>query len=96
MAGYWVYILTNYRRVLYVGMTNNLPRRIYEHRNKLVKGFTSKYNVTELVYYEGADDVLAIIGREKEIKGWTRAKKFTLISSFNPSWRDLGDDVLKG
>lgn len=96
MKRYWVYILSNHRRVLYVGMTNNLARRVYEHRNKLTEGFTSKYNVTQLVYYEETNDVMAAIEREKQIKGWTRAKKFALVNSFNKAWRDLGDEVLEG
>ena len=87
---YYVYILTNKtNRVLYVGITNNLVRRVYEHRNKAVDGFTKKYNVDKLVYYDDARDVRDAIAREKQIKGWVRRKKIALIDEFNPSWRDL-------
>ena len=74
---------------MYVGVTNNLERRIYEHKNKLVKGFTKKYNVYKLVYFEEAQDVTAAINREKEIKKWRREKKNKLVNSINPNWRDL-------
>ena len=87
---YYVYILTNKtNRVLYVGITNNLVRRVYEHRNKAVDGFTKKYNVDKLVYYDDARNVRDAIAREKQIKGWVRRKKIALINEFNPSWRDL-------
>jgi putative endonuclease len=74
---------------LYTGVTNDLQRRVYEHKHKLVPGFTSKYNITRLVYYEVANDVEAAIRREKRIKGMMRAKKIALIRSLNPRWRDL-------
>ena len=77
-------------------MTNNLQRRVYEHRNKLLEGFTKRYNLTQLVYYESTNNVMAAIAREKQLKGWIRAKKLALISGFNPTWRDLGDEVLEG
>ncbi|WP_353892503.1 GIY-YIG nuclease family protein [Proteinivorax hydrogeniformans] len=87
---YYVYIATNWNnRVLYTGVTNNLERRIYEHKNKLVKGFTQKYNVDKLLYYESTSDANSAIAREKEIKGWTRQKKNELIASVNPKWKDL-------
>ena len=86
---YYVYILTNSTRTLYVGVTNDLERRMYEHKNKLVPGFTSKYNVTWLAYYEQTSDVESAIAREKEIKSWRRSKKVALIESLNPRWRDL-------
>ncbi len=86
---YYVYILTNAIRTLYVGVTNDLERRMYEHKNKLVTGFTSKYNVTWLAYYEQTSDVESAIAREKEIKGWRRSKKVALIESSNPRWKDL-------
>ena len=87
---YYVYILTNKsNRVLYVGITNNLVRRVYEHKNNLVEGFTKKYNVNKLVYYDFTRDVRDAIAREKQIKGWVRQKKLNLIGAFNPSWRDL-------
>ena len=74
---------------MYVGMTNNLERRIYEHKNKLVKGFTKKYNVNKLVYFEETQDVTAAIVREKEIKKWQREKKNQLVNRINPTWNDL-------
>ena len=74
---------------MYVGVTNNLERRIYEHKNKLVKGFTKKYNVNKLVYFEETQDVIAAIEREKEIKKWRREKKNQLVNRINPTWKDL-------
>jgi putative endonuclease len=88
---YYVYILTNRSRTLYTGVTNNLVRRVYEHKQKLVRGFTEKYNIHQLVFYEETSDVNAAIAREKQIKGWTRAKKIALIESMNPEWRDLSN-----
>ena len=87
---YYVYLLTNWNnQVMYVGVTNDLERRIYEHRNKLVDGFTKKYNVEKLVYFETASDVLAAIEREKQIKKWRREKKNQLAIEMNPEWKDL-------
>ena len=87
---YYVYLLTNWNnQVMYVGVTNNLEHRIYEHRNKLVDGFTKKYNVEKLVYFETASDVLAAIEREKQIKKWRREKKNQLVIEMNPEWKDL-------
>ena len=87
---YYVYFLTNWDdSVLYIGVTNNLPRRPYEHRNGLVDGFTKKYNVHKLVYYEYTNDVYSAISREKQLKKWTRAKKNALVVKENPEWRDL-------
>jgi putative endonuclease len=87
---YYVYLLTNWNnKVMYVGMTNDLERRIYEHKNKLIKGFTEKYNVNKLVYFEQTQDVLASISREKEIKKWRREKKNNLVNLMNPNWEDL-------
>lgn len=74
---------------MYVGVTNNLMRRIYEHKNKLVKGFTKKYNVNKLVYFEETNDVIAALEREKEIKKWRREKKNQLVHQINPTWKDL-------
>jgi putative endonuclease len=74
---------------MYVGMTNNLERRVYEHKHKLVKGFTSKYNVNKLVYFEQFSDAQAAIAREKEIKKWRREKKNNLVNASNPKWKDL-------
>ena len=87
---YYVYFLTNWDdSVLYIGVTNNLPRRLYEHRNGLVDGFTKKYNVHKLVHYECTNDVYSAISREKQLKKWTRAKKNALVVKENPQWRDL-------
>ena len=87
---YYVYILTNWNdKVMYVGMTNNLERRVYEHKHKLVEGFTAKYNINKLVYYEECQDVNAALAREKEIKKWRREKKNMLIQEANPTWQDL-------
>ena len=97
---YFVYIMTNVSRTLYTGVTNNLVRRVYEHKNKIIPGFTSRYNITELVYFEETSDVQAALTREKEIKGWRRAKKSQLIASVNPKWLDRSskwheDEILR-
>lgn len=90
---YYIYILTNKtNRVLYVGVTNNLPRRLYEHQNKLIDGFTKRYNLNKLVYFEEYSEIEMAIAREKQLKGWVRRKKNDLIESVNPSWNDLGAD----
>ena len=87
---YFVYILTNWDdSVLYIGVTSNLPRRLYEHRNGLVDGFSKKYNVHKLVYFEETSDVYAAISREKQLKKWRRDKKIALIQRMNPGWIDL-------
>jgi putative endonuclease len=91
MKKYYVYILTGRTGTLYVGFTNNIQRRVYEHKNKLVEGFTKKYNVDRLVYFEETSDVEAAILREKEIKGWLRRKKIDLIKSVNSTWQDLSE-----
>lgn len=88
-SNYYVFILTNYSKTLYTGVTNNLIRRVYEHKQKLIAGFTQKYNINRLVYYEETSDVREAIAREKQIKGWLRAKKIALIESMNPEWHDL-------
>lgn len=96
MAGksYYVYIMTNkYNTVLYTGVTNDLVRRVGEHREKVIPGFTSRYNVTKLVYYEMYDDVKAAIAREKQIKGGSRQKKVDLINGMNSEWADLYEDM---
>ncbi|MBV5330537.1 MAG: GIY-YIG nuclease family protein [Chlorobium sp.] len=86
----FVYILTNtYNKVLYTGVTSDLKRRIYEHRNKLANGFTKKYNCTKLVYYEITEEIETAIEREKQIKAGSREKKLALIKGFNPAWTDL-------
>jgi putative endonuclease len=90
---YYVYILTNKsNNVLYIGVTNDLIRRIFEHKNKLVEGFTKKYNLRKLVYYEVANDIESAINREKQLKNWHRDRKINLIDQFNPDWKDLSDD----
>ncbi|MCJ7511936.1 MAG: GIY-YIG nuclease family protein [Anaerolineales bacterium] len=86
---YFVYILSNRSRTLYVGATNDLERRIYEHKHNLVPGFTSRYRIDRLVYFEETGDVQAPIAREKQLKGWLRAKKVALIESVNSTWEDL-------
>ena len=92
MKLYYVYIMTNRKYgVLYTGMTNNLERRVHEHKHKLVPGFTSKYNCTRLVYYDSTSDVVSAITGEKKIKGWLRKKKIALIESANPEWKDLSE-----
>jgi len=90
---FYLYILTNNSKTLYNGVTNNLPRRIYEHKNKLAEGFTKKYNLTKLIYYEISEDVRSAISREKQIKGWLRSKKINLIESTNPEWKDLSSEL---
>ncbi len=86
---YYVYIMTNKSRTLYTGVTSDLERRAYEHKQRLGPGFTSRYRITRLVYFEVTHDVEAAIAREKQIKGWLRAKKIALIESVNPKWEDL-------
>jgi putative endonuclease len=81
--------MTNKSGTLYTGVTNNLERRIYEHKHHLVKGFTNKYNIDKLVYFEETNDINAAISREKQIKGWLRKKKIALIESMKPGWKDL-------
>lgn len=91
---YFVYLLTNRNnKVMYVGMTNDLLRRVYEHRTKAVKGFTEKYNVHKLVYFEETSDIHAAIAREKEIKKWRRGKKDALVNTTNPVWHDLAVNI---
>ena len=96
MREYYVYIMTNASRTLYIGMTNDLLRRTYEHKDKLMPGFTAQYNITQLVYYESTSDVHAALAREKQLKAWRRSKKVALIRSFNPSWRDLSSEWYEG
>jgi putative endonuclease len=81
--------MTNNSKTLYTGVTNDLERRVYEHKKKLIDGFTRKYNITKLIHYEVTDNVEGAIEREKQIKGWKRSKKIALIESVNPSWNDL-------
>ncbi len=86
---YNVYILSSKSRTLYIGVTNDLARRLYEHRHKLLDGFTSKYNIDQLVYFEPHDSIAQAIEREKMLKEWNRKKKIVLIESANPDWKDL-------
>jgi len=90
MKMYYVYMITNWKNeVLYTGVTNDLARRINEHRDKKIPGFASRYNVNKLVFFESITDINAAIAREKEIKGWVRRKKNALIETMNPDWNDL-------
>ena len=91
----YVYILTNvHNKVLYTGVTSALVKRVYEHKNKLVDGFTKKYNVHKLVHFEVFDDIVSVITREKQIKGWLRSKKIALIETNNPEWKDLYEGIV--
>lgn len=91
---YYVYIMTNWNnKVMYTGITNNLERRVYEHKNKLTDGFTKIYNINKLVYYDATTDVKAAIEREKQIKGWTRRQKNELVETLNPDWKDLAEGL---
>lgn len=91
MKLYYVYIMSSYSKTLCIGVTNDLERRVFEHKNKLTEGFTSKYNINRLVYFEETTDVRAAIEREKQLKGLLRAKKVALIESNNPNWLDLSN-----
>jgi putative endonuclease len=92
---YFVYILTNrHHTVLYVGVTNDLVRRVHEHRIKIASGFTTRYNVDKLVFFEETSDVQAAIAREKQLKAGSRERKIALVNAFNPDWRDLFDDLV--
>ena len=92
MHDYHVYILASQSRVLYIGVTSNLERRLFEHRQKLIPGFTRKYNVTQLVYFEQFGEIRDAIAREKQLKGWRREKKILLSEAVNPKWRNLSAD----
>ena len=89
---YYVYILASASRVLYTGVTNNLRRRVYEHKQKQIPGFTERYQVTQLMHVEVLRDVSTAIAREKQIKAWTRAKRVALIDTNNPKWKDLSEE----
>ena len=92
MRQYYVYIMSNTSRTLYTGITNDFERRVLEHKSRTKPGFSKKYNIHKLVYFEIASDVRAAIEREKQIKGWLRKKKVALIESANPAWADLSLD----
>jgi len=91
MKTYFVYIVTNNSKTLYTGVTSNLHRRVFQHKHKLIKGFTYRYNIDKLIYYEEFEDVMDAICREKQIKGWTRQKKIELIEKHNPVWKDYAE-----
>ena len=91
MKTYYVYIMASSSGTLYIGVTDDLERRVFEHKNKLVPGFSSKYNINRLVYYEETSGIKEALNREKQIKGWLRIKKLELITSANPKWHDLSD-----
>ncbi len=93
MKQYYVYILTNKSGTLYTGMTNDLRRRIYEHKKGLIEGFAKKYNIKRLVYFESSTSVHTAITREKQIKGWSRKKKIEIVDSSNPEWIDLSNSL---
>jgi putative endonuclease len=86
---YFVYIMTNASGTLYTGVTNDLKRRVYEHKNRLIPGFTSRYRIDRLLWYESCDDIRSAIAREKQIKRWRRSKKVARVAEANPSWQDL-------
>ena len=89
MKQYYVHIMANASRMVYTGVTNDLQRRVLEHKRKLIKGFAGRCNITHLVYHEVTNDVNAAIAREKQIKGWLRSPKLALVESANPAWQDL-------
>ena len=92
---YYIYILSNWNdKVIYIGVTNNLKRRVYEHKNEVIDGFTKKYHVHKLVYYETTTEVKAALEREKQLKGWKREKKDSLVTDMNPNWKDLYDEIV--
>ena len=89
---YFVYIMTNRFGTLYVGLAGNLRKRVHEHKSKMIPGFTSRYNIDRLVYFETFGDIHSAITREKSIKGWVRSKKVALINTANPNWLDLSEE----
>ena len=94
MNNYYVYILTNERDTrFYIGVTNNLARRVYEHKNELIDGFTKQYRIHKLVYFEMCHDVEDAIRREKQLKSWNREKKIALIERMNPRWKNFGTEI---
>jgi len=89
---FYIYIMTNKSRTLYIGVTSNLKKRVYEHKHKLIEGFTKRYNITYLVYYEETLHSFSALNREKQLKGWLRQKKINLIENNNPEWKDLSEE----
>ena len=96
MKEYYVYIMTNKRSTLYTGITNDLEQGVYQHKQKSIEGFTKRYNLTQLVYFESTDDVTSAIAREKQIKRMLRSKKIALIKELNPQWKDLSETWFDG
>jgi len=95
MKDYYIYILSNhYHGTLYIGVTSNLPKRIYEHKNKCLSGFSEKYNLDKLMHYESFNDIQDAIAREKQLKKWKRDWKINLINEMNSEWADLYDSIL--
>jgi len=92
VKNYYVYIIAGKSGTLYVGITSNIKKRVYEHKNRLIPGFTDKYGIDRLLYFEAMTDVSSAIKREKQIKAWRREKKVKLIDSLNPQWKDLSED----
>jgi putative endonuclease len=92
VSDYYVYIMTNRSGTLYVGVTNDLERRVFEHKTGTNEGFTKRYKMTRLIHFESTTDVRDAVAREKQIKGWTRARKIALVREINPRWRDLAAD----
>jgi len=93
MKSYYVYIITNNSKTLYIGVTNDLVRRIYEHKNKFIDGFSNKYNLNKLVYFEITNDIHVALKREKQLKNWHRQWKINLIEENNPNWNDLSSEL---
>ncbi|MCX5632932.1 MAG: GIY-YIG nuclease family protein [Phycisphaerae bacterium] len=91
MKNYYVYIMSSKTGTLYIGMTNDIKKRVYQHKNHLMPGFTNKYNIDRLLYVERVSDPISAISREKQIKKWRREKKVAIIDSMNPDWKDLSD-----
>lgn len=90
---YYVYIMSNWNdKVIYIGVTGNLEKRVYQHKNKIIEGFTKRYNINKLVYFEDTKDVKEALEREKQLKKWSRQKKNDLINSMNPTWSDLSSE----
>jgi len=94
MAEYFVYIMSSRSSTLYIGVTNDLLRRVYEHKEKFVEGFTKRYSINRLVYYKSSENVDSAIAREKQLKGWKRVRKIALIESVNPGWKDLSIELM--
>lgn len=90
---YYLYIMASISDVLYIGITNDLPRRVYEHKNELIEGFTKKYRCKKLIYFESSNDIRVVLEREKQLKKWNRSKKLWLINTINPEHKDLSTSL---